>query len=65
MIINGFKIFDGSTKLIPVKIKSTISNSMSNKIQFMKVIVPRGFPTGGILKSEVSNTGFEDIKSIV
>lgn len=65
---NNFKIFNGSIKLVEVKNKSIkISDSVSNVMQVVKVNVPRGFPTGGTLLSEVSKStnGLEDVKSTV
>lgn len=48
-----------------VKKKSTLINeSISNEMQVVKVDVPRGFPTGGTLKTEVTKAD-TDIKSII
>lgn len=55
-------------KLVPVKRKLIqISNSTTNEMQTVKINIPRGFPTGGILKSKVSEVGpgLNDIKSII
>lgn len=62
-----FKIFNGTTKLVPVEQKCTaICGSISSQIQIVKINVPRGFPTGGTLRSQVSKsvTGLEDTQSI-
>lgn len=61
------KIFNGTTKLVPIEQKSTeIFNSISSQIRTVKINVPRGFPTGGTLRSQVSKsvTGLVDIQSI-
>lgn len=61
-----FKIFNGTTKLVPVKCRPQISDSKSTQMQVVRVHVPRGFPTGKTLKTEVTQIvdGFEEIKSI-
>lgn len=38
---------------------------LSNEIQFVKVKIPCGFPTGKTLKSEELNTDTDDVKSIM
>lgn len=40
---------------------------MSNQTQIVKVKIPRGFPTGGELKSEIINADPipEDVQSII
>lgn len=62
-----FKIFNGTTKLVPVECRPQISNSKSSQMQVVRIHVPCGFPTGKILKTEVSKivAGFEEIKSIL
>lgn len=63
--MNNSKIFEGLTKSVVVKRKSTlISDSITNEMEVVKVIVPRGIPTGGTLKSEVSKVD-SDFKSII
>lgn len=61
-----FKIFNGTTKLVPVECRPQISDSKSSQMQVVRVHVPCGFPTGKTLKTEVSKivAGFEEIKSI-
>ncbi|VVC39642.1 Chaperone DnaJ, C-terminal,DnaJ domain,HSP40/DnaJ peptide-binding [Cinara cedri] len=50
------EIFYGLIKFVSVEKKLThTGDSKSNQTQIVKVKVPRGFPTGGILKSEISN----------
>jgi len=54
-------------KLVKLKKKSNlICDSMENEKQVLKIKIPRGFPTGGTLKSEIlkPNIG-HDIKSII
>lgn len=42
-------------KFVKLKTKSNlICDSISNEMQVLKIKIPRGFPTGGLLKSEVS-----------
>lgn len=65
---NDLKIFYGSTKLVPFKrALSHANDSISNEVRFVKVKVPRGFPTGRTLKSEEINADadFDGIKSII
>lgn len=66
VILNNFKIFYGKLKLVTVERKLTQISSMSNQTQIVKIKIPRGFPTGGILKSEVidATTVSEDVQSI-
>ncbi|XP_025193484.1 uncharacterized protein LOC112593316, partial [Melanaphis sacchari] len=62
------EIFNGSIKLIKLKKKSNFfCDSMENEKQVLKIKIPRGFPTGGTIKSEISkpDIGHDNIKSIV
>ncbi|XP_022176137.1 uncharacterized protein LOC111037720 [Myzus persicae] len=62
------EIFNGSIKSVKIKRKpNIICVSKSNEIQVLKIKIPRGFPTGGTLKSEVSKPGIghKNVKSIV
>lgn len=63
--MNNFKIFEGLIKSVVVKKKSTLINdSITNEREVVKVIVPRGFTTGGTLKTEVSKVD-SNLKSII
>ncbi|CAI6346964.1 unnamed protein product [Macrosiphum euphorbiae] len=61
------EIFNGSIKSVELKRKpSTLCDSISNKLQVLKINIPRGFPTGGTLKSEVSkpDIGYNNVKTV-
>lgn len=49
------------------KKSNLICDSMENEKQVLKIKIPRGFPTGGTLKSEVlkPDIGHNNIKSII
>ncbi|XP_060862181.1 dnaJ homolog subfamily B member 1-like [Metopolophium dirhodum] len=61
------EIFNGSIKLVELKRNpSTLCDSISNKLQVLKINIPRGFPTGGTIKSEVSrpDIGYNNVKTV-
>ncbi|XP_026820107.1 uncharacterized protein LOC113558773, partial [Rhopalosiphum maidis] len=62
------EVFNGTIKLVKIKKNSDfICDSMENEKRVLKIKIPRGFPTGGTLKSEISklDIGHNNIKSIV
>lgn len=63
--MNNLKIFEGLIKPVVVRRQSTvIYDAITNETQVVRVIVPRGFPSGGTLKTEVSKVD-SDFKSII
>lgn len=60
------KIFYGSVKLVKVEKKCAQPNNLKLKqTQIIKINIPRGFPSGGTLKSVPKNTGLDGAKSRV
>lgn len=66
-VANRSKIFYGSRKRVEVNRKSMrISDLASSETQAVRVNVPRGFPAGGTLQSEISQVEYGlEIKSMI